>query len=142
METGEVRKRVLRAITEARERGRGRRELTAEAERAYAAFLQNVATPVAQQVASALKAEKRFFTVHTPSGGLCLAAERGPDDFIEFELDTNVERAQVVGHVRHTRGSRTLDGTLPIKPGVPPAELTEDDVLEFLLQALEPWLER
>ncbi len=133
---------MLRAITEARERGRGRRELTAEAERAYGAFLQNVATPVTQQVASALKAENRFFTVHTPSGGLRLAAERGQDDFIEFELDMSGERAQVVGRVRYTRGSRTLDGTLPIKPGVSPSELTDGDVLEFLLQALEPWLER
>lgn len=141
METGEVRKRVLRAISEARDRKKQRRELTAEAERAYEAFLEQVATPIFQQVASALRAEKQAFTVFTPGGGLRLSADRGRDDFVELALDLSDERAQVVGRVRHTRGSRTLDTTTPVKAGVSLAELTEDDLLGFLLEALQPWLE-
>jgi len=141
VETGEVRRRVLRSISEARDRRKQRRELTAEAERAYETFLQAIATPLLQQVASALKAEKHAFTVFTPSGGLRLAADRGRDDYIEFELDTTEEHPQVVGRVRQTRGSRTLDSAIPIKRGVSPDKLTEDDVLEFVLKALAPWLE-
>ena len=132
---------MLRAITEARDRGKRRRQVTAEAERAYETFLQAVATPLVQQLASALKAEKHAFTVFTPGGGLRLAADRGRDDFIEFVLDDADDRPQVTVRVRRTRGSRTLDDTTPIKQGVPPDQLTEDDVLEFLLAALQPWLE-
>ena len=141
MDVGEVRKKVLRAISEAREGSKQRRQLTADAERAYEAFLQDVATPLVQQVASALKAEKYAFTVFTPTGGLRLASDRGRDDFIEFGLDTSEPQPQVVGRIRRTRGSRTLDTTLPLKPGVSPDQLTEDDVLRFLLEALGPWLE-
>jgi hypothetical protein len=49
---------------------------------------------------------------------------------------------QVVGRISRARGSRTLDEERPIKPGTPPEALTEEDVLTFLLDALQPWLER
>jgi hypothetical protein len=35
-----------------------------------------------------------------------------------------------------------VDEERPVKPGAAPDAITEDDVLEFLLGALEPWLER
>ena len=36
----------------------------------------------------------------------------------------------------------TIDEERPVKAGASPSELTEDDVLEFLVRAVEPWLER
>jgi len=105
-------------------------------------FLDEVAIPVARMVASALKAEGLPFTVSTPSGGLRLASDRGRDDYIEFGLQDGGDGASVVGRVRRTRGSRTLEEERAIKPGVSPQDLSDADVLAFLTDALEPWLER
>lgn len=142
MEVSQVRKRLQTAIAAARDRGQQHRQRAAQAERAYAAFLETVATPVTRQVANALKAEGYPFTVFTPGGGLRLASDKGRDDFIEFALDTGNETPHVVGRISHSRGSRTIDEERPIRAGVAPDALTQEDVLEFLLQALEPWLER
>jgi hypothetical protein len=142
MEVSHVRRRLQASITAARERVQQRRQRTSDAERAYAAFLENVATPVTRQVANALKTEGYAFTVFTPGDGLRLAADRGRDDFIEFALDTNTDRPQVIGRISHARGSRTIDEERPVKAGAAPDAITEDDVLDFLMTALGPWLER
>ncbi|MBI4265066.1 MAG: hypothetical protein HY657_11890 [Acidobacteria bacterium] len=142
MEISTVRNRLMRAIDAARERGQQRRQRAAEAEQAYAVFLRDVATPVTRMLANALKVEGYAFTVFTPGGGLRLASDRGRDDYIEFALDTASATPQVVGRVSHTRGSRTLDEERPVRSGAAPDELSEEDVLAFLLEALEPWLER
>lgn len=142
MEVSHVNRRLKAAIEQARARAQSRRQQTAEAERAYATFLEQVATPVTRQMANALKVAGLGFTVATPDGGLRLSADRGRDDFIEFDLDTSGPEPQVVGRVRVTRGSRTTDETQPVKAGASPAEIGEEDVLEFLLRELEPWLER
>jgi hypothetical protein len=47
-----------------------------------------------------------------------------------------------VGRIRQTRGSRTLEDERPVKPGAAPQDLSDADVLAFLVEALEPWLER
>jgi hypothetical protein len=142
VEVSLVRKRLKSAIDRARERSQQRRQRTAEAERAYQRFLDDLATPIAKQLANALKAEGYAFTVFTPGGGLRLASDRGRDDYIELALDTTGEEPQVVGRVSRARGSRTIEDERPVKPGVAPDAITEDELLEFLLDALEPWLER
>lgn len=142
VEVSLVRNRLNRAIEVARERAKKRRQRTATAERAYEIFLQEVATPVTRLVANTLKVENHAFTVFTPGGGLRLASDRGRDDYVEFALDASADPPQVVGRISHARGSRTLDEERPIKPGTPPEELSEEDVLTFLLDALQPWLER
>jgi hypothetical protein len=142
LEISAVRRRVLSAITSARSRAEERRQRSQDAERDYAAFLQNVATPVVHQVAAALKAESYAFTVYTPGDGLRLAYDRGRDDFVEFALDTSGEHPQVIGRISQGRGSRRLEEERPVKPDASPAELTEEDVLEFVMQALESWLAR
>ncbi|MSO30444.1 MAG: hypothetical protein EXQ53_02675 [Acidobacteria bacterium] len=142
MEISLVRNRLNRAIEVARERAQQRRQRAAAAEQAYETFLRDVATPVTRAVASTLKVENYTFTVFTPGGGLRLASDRGRDDYIEFALDSDSEPPQVVGRISRTRGSRTLNEERPIKPGMPPEALSEEDVLVFLLDALGPWLER
>lgn len=142
MEVSQVRRRLQAAIVAARERNQQRRQRTTDAERAYAVFLQEVATPVTRQLANALKTEGYSFTVFTPGDGLRLAADRGRDDFIDFTLDTESDPPQVVGRISRTRGSRTIDSERPIKPGTAPDALTDEDVLDFLMDAMGPWLER
>jgi len=142
VEISVVRNRLNRAIEASRERSQRRRQLTASAESAFQAFLQNVATPVTKHVAASLKVENYAFTVFTPEGGLRLASDRGRDDYVEFALDLDSDPPQVVGRSSRTRGSRTLTEERPLKPGSAVDEISEEDVLAFLLSALEPWFER
>jgi hypothetical protein len=133
---------LKQAIDAARERAQTRRERGAAAEKAYATFLTDIAIPLARQMANALKVEGYAFTVFTPGHGLRLASDRNRDDYIELVLDTDSDTPQVLARISYTRGSRTLDDERPIKAGVGPGSLTEDDVLEFFVTALDPWLAR
>jgi NADPH:quinone reductase-like Zn-dependent oxidoreductase len=142
MEISQVRRRVQAAIAAARSRTQERRQLTDAATKDYSVFLETVATPLVQQIANALKAEGHSFTVSTPGDGLRIEHDRGRDNFVEFTLDTTGDRPQVIGRVSQTRGSRRLDDERPIKPDALPSEISEDDVLEFVIRALEPWLGR
>jgi hypothetical protein len=142
VEVSHVRNRLRSSIESARARAQSRRQLNAEAERAFDAFLQ-MATPIVRQVANALRVEANLgFTVFTPERAVRLASDRTRDDFIEITLETSGERPEVLGRVSSSRGSRTLDYERPLRAATAPAELTEDDVLEFLIDALQPWLER
>lgn len=142
VEVSQVRNRLRRAIDGARDHAQRRRQHVAEAERAYQVFLDEVATPLVRQLANALKVEGYLFTVFTPGNGLRLASDRGRDDYLEFALDDTSERPQVIARISRTRGSRTLDEERPLKPGISPDAITDEDLLEFLLDALEPWLEK
>lgn len=142
MEVSQVRRRVQAAMTAARDQAKRRREHAASAETAFDAFLKHIAVPLARQIAGSLKAEGYMFTVSTPGRGLRLALDRGQDDFVELALDSDAEPPTVMGRIRRTRGSRTLEEERPVRAGVSPDQLSEDDVLEFLVGALEPWLER
>jgi hypothetical protein len=129
-------------MTTARDRAKQRRHKSDEAEQAYTTFLENLAGPLARQVVNALRAEGYAFTVSTPGRGLRVSLDQGRDDFIELMLSAEADQPHVVGRIRRTRGSRTLDEERPVKPGAAPQDLSEDDLLEFLARALEPWLER
>ena len=142
MEISQVRRRLQTAIAASRERALRRRQQAAEADSAYDRFLMQVATPLARQIANALQAEGYAFTFSTPGRGLRLALDRGRDDFIEVALEINADEPTVVGRIRRTRGSRTIEDERPIKAGATPDQVSEDDLLEFFVLALEPWLER
>jgi len=142
VEVSQVRKRLKMAIDGSRERAAKRRERVAEAQRAYEQFLTEIAIPMAKQLANAMKVEGYGFTVFTPGDGLRLAADRGRDDFIDLTLDSTGERPEVMARVSQQRGSRTLDEEVPVKRGAHPDEISEDEFLDFLLGALEPWFER
>lgn len=142
MEVSQVRRRVQAALAAARERAQRRRQSVADAERAYDGFLADIAVPIAKQVANVLKVEGYPFTVSTPGRGVRLASDRGRDDFIDISLNAEADPPAVVGHIRQTRGSRTIDEQQPVKAGANPEQITEDDLLEFLMRAIEPWIER
>src|SRR4029434_10098417 len=116
-------------MTTARDRAKLRRQKSDEAEQAYATFLDNLAGPLARQVVNALRAEGYAFTVSTPGRGLRVSLDQGRDDFIELMLSAEADQPHVVGRIRRTRGSRTLDEERPVKPGAAPQDLSEDDLL-------------
>jgi hypothetical protein len=142
VEVSHVRRRLKATIDASRDRSAKRRDLNAAARGAYEKFLNDTAVPVARQLANALKVEGYGFTVSTPGHGVRLASDRAREDFIELDLDTSGERPEVMARVSRQRGSRTVDAELPVKRGAFPEEISEEDFLDFLLRALEPWLER
>jgi len=142
LEVSQVRKRMQAAMTTARDRAKQRRQKADEAEQAYEKFLDQLAAPLARQVVNALRAEGYAFTVSTPGRGLRVSLDQGRDDYIELALNSETDPPYVAGRIRRTRGSRTIDEERPVKPGAGPDDVTEDDLLEFLARALEPWLER
>ena len=158
MDTGEVNKQLKIATERARAHAADRRRRDAEATKAYETFLERVATPLMKQLASALKADGHGFTLFTPAGNPRLASDRQRDDFIELALERGETALgdtapgdtapgetdlQVVGHVSHVRGSRTLTRTQPVHAeNSAPGSLTDEQLLSFLLDALRPWIER
>ena len=90
--------------------------------------------------ANVLKAEGLNFEVMTPSGGARLQSERSRDDAIEMELDGTADPPQPLVTVTRSRGSRVTQSDRLVKGGTPLAGLTEDDVIEMLIEELRPWL--
>ena len=142
MEVSEVRRRLRAAIETARRSAQERRARVEMAARDYEQFLTQRATPTFHTFASALVAEGHRFKVFTPAGVVRLAAESAGDDFIELELDSTVDPPAIMGRVSRGRGRRLLTSERPIAPGKLIAELTDEDVLDFLVQEIAPFVER
>jgi prophage DNA circulation protein len=142
IETSEVRKRLRHAIEERRKRTAARRAIVDAAASAYTDLLEATATPLVQKLANALRAEGHNFTVFTPNDGLRMALAKSADDFIEFALDTSQDEPFAVLRVSRTRGRRVVQHERPIKGRIPVERLTEDDVLQALLDEVAPFVER
>lgn len=142
MEIALVRKELVHAIEAARRGAAARRQQVHDAQEAYDRFLTDIAVPLVRQVANVMKAEGFGFLVHTPSGGLRLASERSRDDYLDFALDTDSTPPQVTVFISRGRGSRTITVERPVKSGAAVAEITEDELLAFLIDVLGPWIER
>jgi hypothetical protein len=142
IETSELRKRVRAAIDHSRRSAAARRARLDEAAAAYTALLATIATPLVQMLANALRAEGYTFTVFTPNDGLRMSLARSGDDFIEFALDTSQDEPFAALRVSRTRGRRLVQHERPIKGRTPVDQLTEEDVLQALLEEIEPFVER
>jgi hypothetical protein len=141
MEISEVRRQLAEAIERAKRAAAGRRASVDEASREYAVFLDQIAVPLFRQVANVLKVQGYLFAVFTPGGSVRLMSEKNSDDFIELSLETAGEEPIVMGHSRRGRGRRVLESTRPIGEG-PVRNLTEEMLLRFLLEELEPFVEK
>ena len=139
-DVGVVRKRVRFAIEQARRDSAERRARVAESRSNYELFLQRDAIPVFKMFATILKAEGLHFEVMTPADGVRLQSERNRDDAIEIELDTTADPPQPLVTITRVRGSRVIQSDRSIKGSNPLVQLTEDDVIEMLLEELRPWL--
>lgn len=135
MDVSELRKRILRALEDARQDAADRRAVVDQASQAYALFLERVAVPLLKQSASVLNASGSAFVVHAPAGGARLVSERSPETYLEFELDGASNPPCVVGRISVARGGRKgqiLDER-PLMPEKPIEKITEDDVSAFLV---------
>jgi len=142
MEIADVKKRLLQTVDRARRQAAERRTRTDDAERAYAVFLNQIAVPLFRQVGNVLRAEGFAFTVFTPGGSVRLMSDRSAEDYLELILDTTEDPPRVTGRASRSRGRRVLESERPIGSPGPLRELTEDDVLGFVMKELEPFVER
>jgi hypothetical protein len=142
MEISKVRQRVLDTMDRARRAAAERRARTDQASREYDQFLEQVAVPLFRQIANVLRAEGHHFTVFTPSGSVRLMSDRSADDYIELTLDTAADVPQVTGHSSRSRGRHVLESERPLNSASPISELTDDDVLAFVLKELERFVEK
>ena len=142
MEISEVRRRLLAAIEKARRESAERRARTDEAARDYDTFLSQRAAPVFRQFAAALKAEGHQFKVFTPASSIRLAAERSTNEFIELSLDDSSDPPAVIGRTTRGRGRRSTSSERTLKDGASIADLTDEDVLAFLLEEITRLVER
>jgi hypothetical protein len=142
IETSELRKRVRATIEHSRKNAAARRARLDEAATAYHELLQSTATPLVQMLTNTLRAEGYHFTVFTPNGGLRMALAKSGDDFIEFALDTSPDEPVAVLRVNRSRGRRVVQHERPIKGRTAVDKLTEEDVLQALLDELGPFVER
>ena len=142
LETSELRKRVRHAIEERRKLTATRRTKLDEAAAAYTELLEMTATPLVHKLANVLKAEGHTFTVFTPNGGLRMALAKSADDFIEFALDTSQDEPFAVLRVNRTRGRRVVQHERPVKGRTPVDRLSEEDVVQALVEEIAPFVER
>jgi hypothetical protein len=142
IDTGEVKKRVRQAIDRARKDASARRQRADHAAQLYQEFLESTAAPVFRLISSALRAEGYHFQVFTPAGSVRLASDLSGDDFIELELETARDPVTLVGRTSHVRGRRTLSHERVIHEGPDIDRLGPEDVLDFVLAEIGPFVER
>ncbi len=142
MDVGDIRKRVRHTIDESRRAAAARRRQVTEAERDGAGILTDVAAPLFTVVAAALKAEGYRFRVLTPAGAVRLASESSADDYIEVALDTLRDPPALVVRVSRAWGRRVLVDDAILREAEAIRELTAEDLLEFTLARLGPFVER
>jgi hypothetical protein len=140
MDIAVVRKRLTDAMEHAKRRAALRRAANDASSAAFTSFLSGTAVPLMRQVANVLKAEGYPFGVFTPSGSVRLMSDKSAEDFIEITLDTAGEVPRVVARIS-SHGRRTVDAERVVGSG-DPAAITEEELLAFLLDELQPFVER
>ena len=142
MDTGDIRRRVRRTIDDARARAQERRRDVAAAEADGGRALRVVAAPLFRTVASALKAEGYRFAVETPAGAVRLSPGGASEDVIELALDTAREPPALVGRTAYVRGRRMLSDERVVAEHPALGDLAAEDLLDFVVSALAPLVER
>lgn len=142
IETSELRKRLRHAIEERRKATVARRQQLDAASAAFTELLESTATPLVQMLANVLRAEGHHFTVFTPNGGLRMSLAKSADDYIEFALETSQDEPFAILRVSRTRGRRVVQHERPLKGRMPVERLSEEDVLQALLEEIAPFVER
>lgn len=140
-DVAQIRKKLQKAIEQARREAADRRARVHEAQRAFDEFLETRAVPAFRSMAIVLKSEGLAWEVMTPSGEVRLVPDRRRDESIALTFDATADPPQPVVSITRGRGGRVVHAERPVKAGTPSsAALTEDDVVEMLLDELRPWL--
>jgi hypothetical protein len=137
MDVSELRKRIERAVEDARRDAASRRVLVDQAVKAYAEFLTAVAVPMLKQTATIVNVGGGAFVVSTPAETVRLSAQHAPETFIEIALDRTGAEPEVVGRVSLARGREgTIVDERALAQGKPVEKLTEEDLAAYLVAAV------
>lgn len=137
MDVSDLRKRILRAVDDARKDAAARRVLVDESVKAYGEFLSSIAVPLLRQAATVLNATGGGFAVQTPAETARLSSQAAPETYIEIALDSSGAEPEVVGRISLARGRQgVIVEERVLAPGKPVAKLTEDDVAAYLVAAV------
>lgn len=142
MEVSEVRRRLRGVIEQAKRHAAERRSRIDEASRAYDAFLPDVAVPAFHAVAQALVGEGHRFKVFTPGESVRLTPEFSPDEFIELALDTSGNTPVLMMTASRGRGRRQVVTERALFEDRPVSEISQEDVVGAIMDALPPFVER
>ncbi|ODS52323.1 MAG: hypothetical protein ABS36_17145 [Acidobacteria bacterium SCN 69-37] len=137
MDVSELRKRIVRAVDDARKDAAARRVLIDQSVKAYDLFLADIAVPMLKQAASIVNAGGGTFVVNTPADTVRLSAQHAAETYLEIALDRSGIEPEVVGRVSLARGRQgVIVDERPIAQGRPVAQLTEDDLAAYLVTAV------
>ena len=135
MDVSELRKRILRALDDARKDAVTRRTEVDEAARAYEQFLETLAVPLLKQARHVLRAEKQLFTVHTPAGSVAarLGQRRRRRSSSSCSTCRRACRRSSAASASRAAGRAWSSKSVRSRPAKPSPTLTEDDVAQFLV---------
>ena len=143
MDISELRKRIVRAIEEAKREAAARRARLDEAVTAYDVFLNRIAIPMLKQTTTIVNASGGTFVVSTPAETVRMSARQAPETYLEIALDRTVDEPEVVGRVSLARGRQgIIVDERPIAPGRPIEKLTEEDLADYLVKVVPRLLVR
>lgn len=140
VDTSDVQKRVRHLIDRSKRAAETRRARVASETREGEHAMRRVVAPVFKTVAAALKAEGHPFRVSTPVDAVRMSSEGTDDNFVELVLDTAGDTSVLRGRSSRIRGRRVLVEEKTVSEGPDMASLSDEDVLEFLLDELGPYL--
>ena len=95
-----------------------------------------------KSVAAVLKTEGYKFRVLTPVGVVRLVSETSSDEFIEISLDVTRDPPAFIGSVSRRWGQRLLVDDIVIREFPEIEDFSEQEVLDFLLNQVVPFVER
>jgi hypothetical protein len=136
-----VKRRIGQSITAARTAAAARRVRADEASREFEEMLQRTAVPLFRQIANVLKTAGYQFGVFAPSGSVRLMSDTSAQDFIELSLDTSGDQPLLVGSVSYSRGRRVVETERTVAAG-PVRDVSEEQILSFVLNELTPFVEK
>lgn len=137
MDVSELRKRIERAVEDARREAASRRVLVDRSVQAYAEFLATTAVPMLRQTATIVNASGAGFVVSTPAETVRLSAQHAPDTYLEIALDRSGAEPEVVGRVSLARGREgVIVDERAIAQGHPIEKLTDEDLAAYLVSAI------
>ena len=141
IENEEIRKRLKVAIEKSRRESKERRARAEGASVEGERLMRVVVAPLFRKMAHVLKAERHLFRVSTPKGAAHLVSEGPGENRIELMLDTTVAPPALQSRVVRTRGRRVLVDETVVRAGDAIASMTDEDILDFLLATLPPFVE-
>ena len=141
-EVADVRRRVMATIEAARQKASERRVRADAAEEQGRRFIEATAVPVMQQVLLVLRTEGYAYRLSTPVGSARLVSEKNHEDFNYLAVDTTQDPVTIKTRVSHVRGQRVSTTERPLGSETDLEQLTDEHVLEFLLEALPVFVER